>query len=370
MPASMKCRLSMRRWRPRPRGGSPAARLEAFFWRIWLGKGPISLALLPLSWIYGAMGRLVKSLYALKILPAAHLDVPVLAVGNLTVGGSGKTPFCIWLAQSLAHEGWKVGVVCRAMAPLAGRPKKVALDDNPLVVGDEALLLAQKTLLPVYAGRSKSKAAMALAACEDVDMILVDDGLQHHALKKDIEIAIIDGERRFGNGFLLPAGPLRESKRRLKRVDIRVCQGKAKEGEYAMTVLPGVFYNVLDSQKLRRPSDFQGERITAMAGIALPERFFALLSRLGLRFKTMAFEDHHVYTPEDLDVPGAVIMTEKDAVKVRHFAHTRVWALSVVTVMDPAVLDAVIERLMKEKRNQARIAKPDGLEQHHGQRQG
>ena len=316
---------------------------------LWYGRHPAVLALLPLVPLYcGAVG-LRRLAYRLGIRRRQRLPVPVIVVGNVTVGGTGKTPLVAWLCDFLRLRGFRPGIVARGYGGRARHwPQQVRPDADPVAVGDEPVLLAQLTHCPVAVGPDRVAAARALLEHDDCDLILSDDGLQHYALGRDIEIAVLDGVRRLGNGFCLPAGPLREPARRLQEVDLIVTNGLAARGEYGMRLLPGEAVNLLDPG-LRRPlSTFRGTRVHAMAGIGRPQRFFDDLRQAGLDIEPHAFPDHHPYGPEDLAFlePGRpLLMTQKDAVKCRRFATEDFWAVPVTAELDVRFGERVLELL-------------------------
>lgn len=249
-------------------------------------------------------------------------DVPVIVVGNLTVGGTGKTPLVIALAEHFKAKGRVVGIVSRGYhASIKSFPHEVALSDTPRLVGDEPYLLALKTGVPVVVSPNRRAAVEYLIAHHQVDLILSDDGLQHYAMRRAIEIAVLDGERVLGNGYCLPAGPLREPRSRLRSVDLIVSNGKMQRGAHLMTLVPS------DIQPNPLP---KARSVAAIAGIGHPKRFFDTLTRLQIRHKPYIFSDHHPFTAKDLEVAeDVIIMTEKDAVKCRALTTKPVYVLPV-----------------------------------------
>jgi tetraacyldisaccharide 4'-kinase len=303
---------------------------------IWYGRSPWTLMLLPLTGLYCAVIGLRRLAYRWGLLRTRRLPVPVIVVGNISVGGTGKTPLIAWLAEFLRAQGYRPGLVARGYGGAAKHwPQQVRPDSDPRAVGDEPVLLARLTGCPMAVAPDRVAAARALLEHSACDVILSDDGLQHYALGRDIEIAVIDGVRRFGNGHCLPAGPLREPVRRLASVDLTVCNGLAATGEFAMTVQADTAVNLSTGE--RRPlKQFRGGRISAIAGIGRPERFFQALRQHGLEIEARAFPDHHAYRPEDLGFAGhALLMTEKDAVKCLRFARPHFWAITVRTELSP-----------------------------------
>lgn len=254
--------------------------------------------------------------------------MPVIIVGNLTVGGTGKTPVVVWLAQWLRHKGLHPGILTRGYG---GRsiawPLRVEVDTSVTEAGDEAVLLRRRANCPVYAGPDRVRAGRQLLAEQTCDILICDDGLQHYALQRDLELLVIDGDRRFGNGLCLPAGPLRETTKRLRSVDMLITNGNAQAGEYAMQVVGDQALAVNVIQQARSLHSFSGRSVEAIAGIGSPERFFRMLESAGIEIKRHTFPDHHPFQAEDL-APFAsrtVLMTEKDAVKCAAYAGDDVW---------------------------------------------
>jgi tetraacyldisaccharide 4'-kinase len=276
----------------------------------------------------------------------------VIVVGNINVGGTGKTPLVIWLASHLARHGYRPGIVSRGYGGSAEAPVAVATDSVAAVVGDEPLLLARRTACPVWIGRDRPLAAQALlAAHSECDVLICDDGLQHYALARDVEIAVVDGRRRFGNGRLLPAGPLRELPLRLNKVDAIVIHGgDAQPGEYALELVGTTFRNLRNGAMTASNTDLAGLKLHAVAGIGDPQRFFEALRRQGLQVVEHPFPDHHLYQPADLQFEGAqaVLMTEKDAVKCIAFSQPHWWYLEVEARVN-AKLGSLIMRKLEDK---------------------
>ena len=308
---------------------------------------PLSVLLAPAALAFRATTIVRRALYRRGLFRIERLPVPVIVIGNITVGGSGKTPLTIALASELAHRGWRPGIVSRGYRATSRAPRAVGVDDDPDVVGDEPLLLA-RTGLPVWIGADRPAAARALlAAHPDCDLIIADDGLQHYALARDIEIAVIDASRGLGNGLPLPAGPLREPAARLGAVDAIVHLGGRGDSkrEFAMTLVGERFLRVNDSAVSADAALFRSGEVHAIAGIGDPARFFAQLAALGIAAHSHPFTDHHRYVAADLALPGAtaILMTEKDAVKCKGFADDRCWGLPVRATVEPTLL-ALVER--------------------------
>jgi len=319
--------------------------------RHWYRKTVLSFSLLPVSWVYCFLVLLRRALYRIGLLAAVKLTVPVIVVGNITVGGTGKTPLVIWLAGFLRHGGRHPGIVLRGYQGQAGDwPQSVTPSSDPDLVGEEAVLLARRSACPVVADPDRVRGAQRLIHEHECDVILSDDGLQHLHLARDIEIAVIDGERRFGNGFCLPAGPLREPISRLSRVDIRVVNGAARPGDFSMTLAETGLCRVNAPAVQMPAASLAGKTVHAVAGIGHPVRFFNHLRRLGIAVIEHAFPDHHRYLPQDIrfDDGRQVIMTEKDAVKCERFAGDGAWYLAVTALPDPRVGEEV-RRHLEEK---------------------
>jgi tetraacyldisaccharide 4'-kinase len=279
-------------------------------------------------------------------LPRYRSQRPVIVVGNLTVGGTGKTPFTVWLARELVRRGFRVGVALRGYGGERGPARLVSPEDSAAAVGDEALLLRRKLDLPVAIAARRADAVRILEGISDV--ILCDDGLQHYALARDIEIAVVDGSRGFGNGRLLPAGPLREPARRLASVDAVVVNGNGFDWPSAirMEIEPVAVVALRDGS--RRPlAEYSGREVTAIAAIGNPERFFALLRAHGLRVRTLVLPDHVRFRPEEAGAGAGqmILMTEKDAVKCTRDDWGEAGYLEVEARIDAPAALGLLERI-------------------------
>lgn len=319
----------------------------------WCRQGPWQIMLLPLSALFWLLSALRRAAFRYGWLASLSLPVPVIVVGNITVGGSGKTPLVLWLAHFLRKQGYMPGIVSRGYGSSAIEARPVDPDDDPALKGDEPVLLARKSACPVWVGRDRAAVGRALLdAHPECNVILCDDGLQHYRLRRDVEIAVVDGRRRFGNARLLPAGPLREGLWRLHRVDAVVMNGDCVldglAARYQMHLNGKLLIN-LRSGETRPAAELAGLKLHALAGIGHPQRFFDHLHGLGLDFVAHVFPDHHVYLPGDLDWPDAeaLLMTEKDAVKCAAFADNRCWALPVTAEMDPVFGPEILKLLRK-----------------------
>ncbi len=315
---------------------------------LWQRRTPLLWPLLPLAALFLAVTTLRRALYRRGLLRSVRLPVPVVVVGNITVGGTGKTPLLIHLAGELVARGYRVGVVSRGYGGQGGpRPRQVTPESDPLADGDEPVLIARRCAVPVAVGVDRPAAAQLLvdAGC---NLILSDDGLQHYRLARDVEIAVIDGERGLGNGWPLPAGPLREPPARLASVDAVVVNGTAQPGALAMTLVPGRLCRVSDPNDCRALAELAGSRVHAVAGIGHPARFFATLRRAGLTVVEHPFPDHHPFRAEEIrfgDAGVPVLMTAKDAVKCGSIAGPEHWYLEVTAQPDPKLVEQLLEAL-------------------------
>ncbi len=322
-------------------------------WRHWSRWTWASRLLWPLSPVYCALISVRRLAYRYGLRPRVRLPVPVVIVGNLTVGGTGKTPLVLWLVAALEKAGLRPGIVSRGYAGASHETHVVTPASDPRAVGDEPVLLARRLRAPVVVDRRRTRGARRLVEL-GCDVIVADDGLQHYALERDIEIGVLDGERRFGNGACLPAGPLRESAARWLRLDFRVTQGRAAQGEWPMRLMGGEARNLVSGAM--QPLASLG-RVHGVAGIGNPGRFFGSLRAQGLEVVAHPFADHHNYSQKDLDFGGKepVVMTEKDAVKCTRFARAHWWYVPVDATLDPALAERILARIrqIKEEHGQA-----------------
>jgi len=298
----------------------------------WYLRSPWMILLTPLSLAYRIATWLRRRAYRLGLLASHRLPVPVIVVGNITVGGTGKTPLVAWIVNYLKMAGYHPGVVSRGYRGKAGSwPQQVRPDSDPAMVGDEAVLLAGLCKCPMSVAPDRIAAAAALIEHNDCDIIVSDDGLQHYALQRDVEIAVVDGIRRYGNGLSLPAGPLREPLKRLAEVDIVVVNGLGRGNEFPMKMKSEAAISLIDSEKQCKLSDFHGQPVHAVAAIGNPERFFSSLRQAGMLVEEHAFPDHYFFRKEDItfDDDKPVLMTGKDAVKCRHLAGINHWYVPV-----------------------------------------
>lgn len=325
-------------------------RLQAHWYRA--GFSPLLLPLLPVAWCFAALATIRRLGFRLGLLRSHALSRPVVVVGNISVGGTGKTPLVVWLARRLRDAGRHPGIISRGFGG-AGSVVRVTPESDPHAVGDEPVLLARHAGVPVFVGRDRVAAGGALiAACPEVDVIICDDGLQHYRLQRDVEIVVADG-RGFGNGHRLPAGPLREPLARLREVDALVCNGApaidAPSGlpRFSMELTGRELVSLADPARRCAPDVLRGQRLCAVAGIGDPERFFATLQGAGLVFEARAFVDHHVYRAEDFAFVGdrVLLMTEKDAVKCAGLFAGEAWVLPVAATVAPDLASFVLEKL-------------------------
>jgi tetraacyldisaccharide 4'-kinase len=310
----------------------------------------LSILLWPLAIVFGVIVAIRRALYRWGIKKTIRFSVPVIVVGNITVGGTGKTPFVIWLVNFLKAHGLRPGIVSRGVGGKQQHlPQWVTIDADPQRVGDEAILLVLRTESPVVIGIDRAAAVKELLAKTDCNIVISDDGLQHYRLGRNIEIALIDGMRRFGNKKLLPAGPLREPLQRMQQVDLVVTHGEAGPGEHAMSLVGKHFLSVKDDKSVLAGS-LIGKTVHAIAGIGNPQRFFLALRQLGLQLIEHRFPDHYLYQSHDLNFPDnlPIIMTEKDAVKCRSFVTDKYLYLP-VTVEISAVFENELLNLLNRK---------------------
>lgn len=307
--------------------------------------------------IFFAFAALRRLGFRLGLFQTLTLRVPVIVVGNIAVGGSGKTPVVIWLAAALREKGWHPGILSRGYGGQATGPMAVGTHSDPLAAGDEPVLLARRTGCPLWVGRDRATTGSALlAAHPEVDVLITDDGLQHYRLHRDAEIVVLD-EAILGNTWPLPAGPLREPLSRLASATLLLIHGQTSAAlrtrlpqrpRAAMQLAAGHFYRLDAPSQTRSAADFAAVRLHALAGIANPERFFSTLRGLGLSLaSTRALADHHVFSREDLSVPDGevLLLTEKDAVKCSSFAQGEIWVLPVEACIESHALDHLLEHL-------------------------
>ena len=321
--------------------------------QVWYGARAPGALLRALATVYGALTALRRRLYAAGVLPRVRLPVPVIVIGNLTAGGTGKTPLAIALVEQLRARGFTPGVISRGYGGSASAAQMVDAQSDACLVGDEARLLFDATHAPVCVARDRAAAGRTLLQKAHADVLVADDGLQHYKLCRNVEICVVDGARRFGNGWLLPAGPLREPLRRLDSSVLRVCNGGPPAvGETPMRLLGDSAVALHDAQRQRPLREFAGQRVHAVAGIGNPARFFAQLREAGIEPIEHAFPDHHPFAAADLAFGDQldVLMTSKDAVKCRAFAGPRHWHVPVRAQLPRDFFDALAAHLKKDRR--------------------
>jgi tetraacyldisaccharide 4'-kinase len=320
--------------------------------KFWYRRGPTAWVLWPLSLVFGflVLGR--RLLYGMRLLKSAHPGVPVIVVGNITVGGSGKTPLAIWIAEFLKSKGWSPAIISRGYGVKLDAPRAATVASDAAEVGDEPVVLARRSGCPVWVGPDRIAVAAALrAAHPEVDVLVLDDGLQHYRLRRDIEIAVADA-RGLGNGFLLPAGPLREPRVRLRTVDAVVAQGAAPRKDFSMSLAGEEVHRMTDARERRPLKAFAGQKVHAAAGIGDPNRFFLHLGAAGAKVIPHPFPDHHPFSARDLEFGDGlpVILTEKDAVKLRSAARPEWWVLPVSAKLDPGFGAWLVRKLDEYRR--------------------
>lgn len=338
---------------------NPTASLDTVFMRAWMRRGVLAFLMWPLAAVFGLVSALRRALYRAGWQAQQRLPVPVIVVGNIFIGGTGKTPLTIWLVQVLRQAGFHPGVVSRGYGAKGSAPTMVGVDADPAIVGDEPLLIAQRAACPLAVGRDRFAAGQALLRhAPDVDVIIADDGLQHYALARDFEIVLFDA-RGVGNGWLLPAGPLREPASR--RRDVTVVNGEQvlpnmPPPVVRMRLVAGCAYRLSEPGQVRALQDVgaglpQPLSIVAAAGIGNPARFFAMLKNAGLAFAEMPLPDHFDYAENPFAAVAAdvILITEKDAVKCARSPalknDPRLWVVPVEAQLDGMLLDQILEKL-------------------------
>lgn len=326
--------------------------MRNWFEKQWAGHTLWHILLMPLSWLFAVLSFLRRYLYKIHWLKSYRVAVPVIVVGNINVGGTGKTPLVIWLAEQLTLAGYKPGIISRGYGGSAKQVAQVLSSSDPAIVGDEAVLIATRTACPVFVSANRVAAAQnLLASFPECNVIISDDGLQHYRMQRDVEIVVYDAVKGFGNGALLPAGPLRESISRLKTVDAIVCNGKSDQSNVfesiEMQLESGPFYNLLAVDQKVDAQAFSEKKVVAIAGIGNPARFFESLKRLGVQFESRAYSDHYPFQAEDFGGIDAdiIVMTEKDAVKCRAFAQSNYWVLPVNAVIKNGLMPAILSNI-------------------------
>ena len=308
------------------------SRIERHIEQLWYGDSVLAVLLVPFSWVYRLVIAIRRTGYRLGWLRSVLCSAPIIVVGNVTVGGSGKTPIVAWLVQHLSATGLRPGIVSRGYGGSAGPdPVLVGMDSRVEEVGDEPLLLARRTGVPVCVCADRVAAVEHLLRETDVNVIVTDDGLQHYRLQRDLEFIVIDGSRGFGNGWMLPAGPLREPASRLSQADLIFCNGQARDiAGHIFELMPGKM-RALTGTGEKELSEFRGKIVWAVAGIGNPDRFYALLAQYGIHFVPVAVVDHGSVDLDQLVATNdrPILMTEKDSVKYPQTTVNDAWYVPV-----------------------------------------
>jgi tetraacyldisaccharide 4'-kinase len=341
------------------------AALSQWLTRAWQRNSALMRLLQPLALLYGWFSSWRRRRYLAKPALRYRSSATIIVVGNINVGGTGKTPVVLALAQTLQRHGVKLAIVSRGHGGHSSHyPLEVTQDTNPDECGDEALIFAARAGCPVVVDPVRVRGVKYLEEKYKPLLILSDDGLQHYALERDLELAVIDGQRGLGNGHLLPCGPLREPPSRLDEVDMVLVNGELPAGLpdiktplFRFRLQPGLLHNLATGETLD-PASFRTRhpgKIHALAGIGNPERFFSTLTAGGFAIITHVFPDHHPFTARDLELPGSepVVMTEKDAVKCRRIAGDRHWYLPVDAIPQEGMLPMLLDLLASK--HQARL---------------
>jgi tetraacyldisaccharide 4'-kinase len=326
----------------------------------WYRRGALAWLLWPASLVFAALVLVRRLLFRMGILRSVHPGIPVIVVGNLSVGGSGKTPLVLWIAEFLKAHGWSPAIVSRGYGGAGGAPRAATVASEPDEVGDEPVVLARRSGCPVWIGADRVKVIEALRLQHpEVDVVVLDDGLQHYRLRRDLEIAVVDS-RGFGNGWLLPAGPLREPPRRLRTVHAVISHqapdlGPRNLHAFAMRLEGEVAHRMSDARDRQPLHAWRGRTVHAVAGIGNPGRFFLHVGTLGPKVVPHPFADHHRFSAEELEFGDElpVLMTEKDAVKLRRHARPNWWILPVSASLAPAFGDWLLRELDGRRRSKA-----------------
>lgn len=328
--------------------------VEKWITQLWQTRTK-AVFLLPFSAIYLGIIMIRRWLYRHHFLKQYQAPVPVIVIGNIRVGGTGKTPLTLYLANALQKQGFHPGIISRGYKATLTSPLEVTTDSNPNTCPDEALLMAQHTSAPIFVHKKRKLAIQALLKTyPHCDVILSDDGLQHYALHRDIEIALIPTHHT-DNGFLLPAGPLRELKSRLNTVDFIVSPQKSVAKNQAptqfapcrisMQLIPQKFYQLTHPDNIKSADTFIKEDCHAIAGIANPERFFHSLAKMGIHCPNTPFNDHHQFIAKDLPSNAIILATEKDAVKLQALKDDRIWILPIKVALEPDLTPFIVAKL-------------------------
>ena len=326
--------------------------LENLIEKVWHSKNIFSLLLFPLSLIYISIIYLRHTLYQLGLISITKINAPTIVVGNIVAGGTGKTPLVIWLAKYFKGKGFLPGIVSRGYGgTYLSNIELVKPTSNPLLVGDEPVIIARNTNCPVVVAKKRAKGAKELVEKYNCNIILCDDGMQHYSLARDIEIAVIDGQRRFGNNYCFPAGPLREPKNRIFKADLIVSKYNARKCEHKMDYTYNQLVSLNELPKTIPVSDLHGMTVHAIAGINNPDHFFSYLRSHKLELIIHKFPDHYSFTKDDVrfDDNFPVVMTEKDAVKCLNYSSDKHWYVPISAELPKSFiydLDKLMEKII------------------------
>lgn len=296
--------------------------------KLWESRSVGSVLLLPLSGLFCLLVWLRRYAYRKRVFSSTRVSVPVIVVGNITTGGTGKTPLVIAVVNILKQAGFSPGIISRGYGGKASSwPQQVRPDADPVMVGDEPVIIARRTGCPMAVGPNRVEAVKALLAHHNCDIVVSDDGLQHYALDREVEVVVVDGMRRFGNGWCLPAGPLREPVSRIGETDLIVSNGIPVGDEYPMDYVGREWIHVHDNTRSVSMQQFAGQRIHAIAGVGNPQRFFNMLREEGMDVIEHTYPDHHAFVDSDFEFEETlpILMTEKDAVKCERLGLENAW---------------------------------------------
>lgn len=333
--------------------------------RVWYGKDPTGVVLIPFAWLFDGLVRWRRQQFLSHKKAVVRTQVPVIVVGNISVGGTGKTPLTIWLIEQLQEHGYRPGVISRGYGgSLPSYPHRVHGDDSAGAVGDEPLMIHLRTGVPVVVDPDRGAALKHLLKHSAVDVVISDDGLQHYGLGRTFEVTVVDGQRGFGNGRLLPAGPLREPVERLTSVDVLVVNGN--DDQYRTIVsgdlpLPERRFQMQLEPRQAVPLNayssplppLDGGFYQALAGIGNPQRFFNTLSELEYDFHAHVFPDHHAYTDEDVAEfrDSFILTTEKDATRLQPFSTLRGAYIPIAARLQDGLIDVILNHLRDFKQH-------------------
>lgn len=308
------------------------------------------LILLPISLIYFLIISIRKLVFKYGLLKSSKLEVPVIVVGNISTGGTGKTPVVIWLLEKFIKLGHKPGLISRGYKSNANLPQEVLGDSKVMNVGDEPLMIKNRLGVPVFVGKNKVNVGRELLKTHpEINILISDDGLQHFNLIRDFEVLVVDQEREFGNRFLLPAGPLREGLGRINKVDALVMNGvKTVPNTYKMICYGNKLISCVDSENKKNLNEYTSkDKVVAITGIGNPDRFFNLLSDTNIVFERVIFNDHHFFSELDFESykDTDIIMTEKDFVKCKDFAKSNFWYLPINANIDEKLFKKIKDKL-------------------------